>query len=445
MGPQEEHAVISEFFKDVDVIAYEGPESRNPLAFKYYNATERVGDKTMAEHLRFSLAYWHTLNNRFADQFGVGTAVRPWDHITDSMEQAKARMRAAFEITAKLGIPFLCFHDRDVAPEGETLAETNRNLDVIVDLTRELISSEPTKMLWGTACLFNHERYVHGAATSCNADVFAYAAAQVKKAIEVTHELGGSNYVFWGGREGYETLLNTDMGLELDNLGRFLHMAVDYAQEIGFTGQFLIEPKPMEPTKHQYDSDVAACHAFLQKYGLVDHFKMNIEQNHAILAGHTYAHEIRYARTNGLLGSLDANEGDYLLGWDTDQMPTSVMEATLVLYEVLQNGGIAPGGLNFDAHLRRASFAPDDLFIGHIAGMDAYARGLKAAHSLVESGEIESFVRDRYASYSTGVGKQIVSGQVGFKELEAYALQNTTITNTSGRQELLEAIVHRYI
>ena len=437
--------MINEYFKDISKIEYEGPSSKNPLAFKYFNADEKVGEKTMAEHLRFSIAYWHTMTNRLSDQFGVGTAIRPWDNITDPLEQAKARMRATFEVAEKLGVPFFCFHDRDVAPEGATLAETNKNLDAIVELAKELTGTEPVKMLWGTACLFAHPRYVHGAATSCNAEVFAYAAAQVKKAIEVTHYLGGSNYVFWGGREGYETLLNTNMGLEFDNLGRFLHMAVDYAQEIGFTGQFLIEPKPMEPTKHQYDSDVAACHAFLQKYDLTDHFKMNIEQNHAILAGHTYSHEIRYARLNGLLGSLDANQGDYLLGWDTDQMPTSVMEATLALYEVLQNGGLAPGGLNFDAHVRRGSFAPDDLFIGHIAGMDAYARGLKAAHALVESGELEDFIRERYASYSTGIGKQIVAGEVGFKELEAYALEHSVIENVSGRQELLEAVVHRYI
>ncbi len=437
--------MINEFFTDISAIQYEGRESRNPLAFKFYNADEKVGDKSMKEHLRFSMAYWHTLNNRFADQFGAGTAIRPWDSISDPMEQAKARMRAAFELTEKLGMPFLCFHDRDIAPEGDTLAETNRNLDVVVALAKELFDSSPTKMLWGTAALFSHPRYVHGAATSSNADVFAYAAAQVKKAIEVTHYLGGAGYTFWGGREGYETLLNTDMGLELDNLGRFLQMAVDYAAEIGFTGQFLIEPKPMEPTKHQYDSDVAACYAFLQKYNLVDHFKMNLEQNHAILAGHTYAHEIRFARVNGLLGSLDANQGDYLLGWDTDQMPTSIMEATLTMYEVLQNGGIAPGGLNFDAHLRRGSFEPEDLFVGHIAGMDAYARGLKAANGLVESGEIESFIRDRYASYSSGIGKKIVNEEVGFKELEAYALENSGVTNKSGKQELLEAVVNRYI
>lgn len=436
---------MNEFFKDVPTIPYEGPDSRNPLAFKFYNADEKIGDKSMRDHLRFSLAYWHTMTGSGADQFGAPTMLRPWLSIEDPMEQARARMRATFEITEKLGIPFFCFHDRDIAPEGDTLAETNKNLDEIVEIAKEMVDSTGTDLLWGTACLFNHPRFVHGAASSCNADVFAYAAAQVKKAIEVTHYLGGSNYVFWGGREGYETLLNTNMGLELDNLGRFFHMAVDYANEIGFTGQFLIEPKPKEPTTHQYDFDVATCLGFLQKYDLTDHFKINVEQNHAILAGHSFSHEIRTARINGMLGSLDANQGHYLLGWDTDQMPTDVVEAVLAMYEVLQNGGIAPGGLNFDAHLRRASFEPKDIFHGHIAAMDAYARGLKAAHALAESGEIEDFITKRYSSYSSGIGKQIVEGKVGFKELEEYALSHSKIDNESGGQEILEGIISRYI
>lgn len=432
-------------FPDIPKIPYEGPDSKNPLAFKYFNADERVGDRTMREHLPFSIAYWHTMNGRMADPFGVGTAIRPWDEITDPMDQAKARMDALFEILEKLGVRYFCFHDRDIAPEGETLVETNKNLDEIVEHTKKLVDNSNISLLWGTACLFTNPRFVHGASTSCNADVFAYSAAQVKKAIEVTQYLGGTNYVFWGGREGYETLLNTDMGLELDNMGRFMQMAVDYAKEIGFNGQFLIEPKPMEPTKHQYDSDVAACHAFLQKYDLVDHFKMNVEQNHAVLAGHTFAHELRYARVNKMLGSMDVNQGDYLLGWDTDQMPTDPTEAMLAMYEVLAAGGIAPGGMNFDAHLRRGSFEPSDIFMGHIAGMDAYARGLKAAHALRESGEIEEFVANRYSSYSSGIGRKIVDGQVGFKELEQYALENSIITNSSGRQEMLEGILNRYL
>ena len=433
------------YFDDIGKIPYEGPDSRNPLAYKFYNPDEKVGGKTMREHLHFSIAYWHTMNGRMSDPFGVGTAVRPWDHITDPMDQAKARMEALFEILDKLGLEYFCFHDRDIAPEGDTLAETNKNLDVIVEHTKKLMDGSNVKLLWGTACLFTNPRFVHGASTSCNADVFAYSAAQVKKAIEVTKYLGGENYVFWGGREGYETLLNTDMGLELDNMGRFMNMAVDYAKQIGFTGQFLIEPKPMEPTKHQYDSDVAACHAFLQKYDLVDHFKMNVEQNHAILAGHTFQHELHYARANKMLGSVDANQGDYLLGWDTDQMPTDPREATLAMYEILKNGGLGKGGLNFDAHLRRPSFQPDDIFMGHINGIDAYARGLKAAHALLESGELEEFVSERYSSYRNGIGKKIMDGQVGFKELEQYALENSEITNSSGRQEMLEGIINRYL
>ena len=354
-------------------------------------------------------------------------------------------MRACFEILEKLQVPFFCFHDRDIAPEAETLRETNRNLDQIVELTRELIADSGKQLLWGTACLFNHPRYVHGAATSCNADVFAYAAAQVKKAIEVTHYLGGRNYVFWGGREGYDTLLNTDMRLELDNLARFLHMAVDYAGEIGFRGQLLIEPKPKEPTVHQYDSDVESCLNFLRTYNLLDHFKINIEQNHAILAGHTYQHEIRMARINGVLGSMDANEGAYLLGWDTDQMATNIYEAVFALYEVLKAGGLAPGGLNFDAKLRRPSFQPDDIFIGHIAAMDTYARALEVAYNLLSAGEIEDFIAERYGSYREGIGRKIADGSVGFKELELYALEHDRIVNGSGRREMLEAIVNRYL
>ena len=435
----------NEFFPDIPSITYEGPDSRNPFAFKFYNPDERIGDKTMAEHLRFSVAYWHTLNGTGADPFGVGVNERPWLSIGDPMEQAKARMRALFEITEKLGVPFFCFHDRDIAPDGAALGEANRNLDEIVEYTKTLMADSPTRLLWGTAQLFMHPRYVHGAATSPSPEVFAFAAAQVKKAIEVTKYLDGKNYVFWGGREGYETLINTDMGLELDNLGRFLNMAVDYKKKIGFDGQFLIEPKPKEPTSHQYDFDVQSGHAFLQKYGLVDHFKFNIEQNHAILAGHTYAHEIHYARANGLLGSLDANQGDYLLGWDTDQFPTNIMESIFVMYEVLKNGGLAPGGLNFDAKLRRPSFKSDDIFLAHIGGMDAYARGLKIAHALLAGGELEGFVEDRYSGWKSGIGAKIVEGSVGFDELEQYSLAHDEIALESGRRELLESIVNRYI
>ncbi|ACL70700.1 xylose isomerase [Halothermothrix orenii] len=435
-----------EVFKNVpQTIKYEGKDSDNPLAFKYYNPEEKVGGKTMEEHLRFSVAYWHTLTGDGSDPFGMGTMLRPWDTATDPMELAKARVRAAFEFMSKLGVKYFCFHDRDIAPEGRTLAETNKNLDEIVSLIKELMDETGIKLLWGTANLFSNPRFVHGAATSPNADVFAYAAAQVKKAMEITKELGGENYVFWGGREGYETLLNTDMELEQENFARFLHMAVDYAREIGFEGQFLIEPKPKEPTKHQYDFDAATVISFLKKYDLDKHFKLNIEANHATLAGHTFQHELHVSRINGMLGSVDANQGDLLLGWDTDQFPTNIYETTLAMYEILKNGGLEPGGLNFDAKVRRASFEPVDLFYAHIAGMDAFARGLKVAHKLLESGELEDFISERYKSYRNGIGEKIVKGEVGFKELEDYALNNGKITNVSGRQELLESIVNKYI
>ena len=436
---------MSEYFKNIPKIKYEGADSDNPLAFKYYNPDELIGGKTMEEHLRFAVAYWHTFMGAGSDPFGSGTMERPWDDITDPMKLAGVKMEAAFEFFEKLGVPFFCFHDRDIAPEGASLRETNKNLDEIVKLAKELMSASKTKLLWGTASLFSNKRYVHGASTSCNADVFAYAAAQVKKAMEVTMELGGQGYVFWGGREGYETLLNTDMKLELDNLGRFLNMAVDYAKEIGFKGQFLIEPKPKEPTKHQYDFDVGTVLGFLKTYGLDSYFKVNIEANHATLAAHTFQHELRLARINGIFGSIDANIGDPLLGWDTDQFPTNIYDTTLAMYEVLKNGGLGRGGLNFDAKVRRASFEPVDLFYGHIAGMDTFARGLKAAYKLIEEGKIDGFVEERYASYKSGIGKDIAEGKVGFRELEKYALEHDRIVNASGRQEMLESILNKYI
>lgn len=436
---------MSEFFKGIPKIKYEGKDSDNPLAFKYYNPDEVIGGKKMKDHLRFAVAYWHTYVGIGADPFGPGTALRPWDDITGPMELAKAKMRANFELCEKLGVEFFCFHDRDIAPEGDNLRETNKNLDEIVSLVKELMKSSSVKLLWGTANTFSHPRYVHGASTSCNADVFAYVAAQVKKAMEVTLELGGQNYVFWGGREGYETLLNTDMKLEQENFARFLQMAVDYAKEIGFKGQFLIEPKPKEPTKHQYDFDAATVIGFLKSYELHKHFKLNIEANHATLAGHTFQHDLRVARINGMLGSIDANQGDTLLGWDTDQFPTNIYETTFAMYEVLKMGGFTTGGLNFDAKVRRGSFEPIDLFHAHIAGMDSFAKGLKIAHKIIEDGKIDKFVADRYSSYTKGIGKDIVEGKVGFKELEKYAMENDQIVNTSGRQEMLESIVNKYM
>jgi xylose isomerase len=380
-----------------------------------------------------------------SDPFGPATAERPWNGMADPMKVAEERVHAAFELMGKLGIGFFCFHDRDVAPEGETLAETNKNLDKIVRLIKEKINETGIKMLWGTAALFSNPRYMHGAATSPNADAFAYAAAQVKKAMEVSQELGAAGYTFWGGREGYETLLNTNMKLEMDNMARFMHMAVDYAKQIDFSGQFYIEPKPKEPTKHQYDFDVASGIAFLKTYDLDSYFKFNVEANHATLAGHTFQHDLRVARINGLLGSVDANMGDMLLGWDTDQFPTNYYDTTLGMYEVLKMGGFKTGGLNFDSKVRRGSFKPEDLFYAHAAGMDAFAVGLKAAYKLIQDGVLDGFVDDRYASYNTGIGKEIMDGKMNFVELEKYALGIKDVENASGRQELLETILNEYI
>ena len=433
-------------FPKISKIQYEGPKSKNPLAFKHYNADEVVAGKTMREHLRFSVAFWHTFRNRLADPFGAGTALRPWDDGSETVANAQRRVRAAFEFMEKLGAPFYAFHDRDVAPEGKTLRETNKNLDAVVKVLKEEQQRTGIRLLWGTACLFAHPRYAMGAATSCNADVFAYAAAQVKKAIEVTHELGGAGYVFWGGREGYTSLLNTDMKRELDHLAAFLHMAVDYKKQIGFKGQFYIEPKPKEPTKHQYDSDAAACLNFLRQYDLLDHFKLNIETNHATLAGHTMQHELETAIAANALGSIDANTGDELLGWDTDQFPTNVYLTTLIMLSILKMGGFTTGGVNFDAKVRRESFEPVDLFYAHIGGMDTFARGLKIAAAIRADGRLADFVKQRYASWDTGIGAKIESGKVGFKDLEAYILKKGEAAhNTSGRQEYLENLLNEFI
>lgn len=432
------------YFETVNKIQYEGASSKNPFAFKYYNPEEKLNGKTMEDILRFSVTYWHTFTADGTDPFGVGTAIRPWNNLK-GLDLAKARVEAAFELFEKLNVPYFAFHDVDIAPEGSTLKETNENQDIIVAMIQEYMKTSKTKLLWNTANMFTNPRYVHGAATSPNADVFAYSAAKVKKGLEVAKELGAENYVFWGGREGYETLLNTDMKLEQDNLARFFHMAVDYAKEIGLNVPFLIEPKPKEPTKHQYDFDVATSMAFLQKYDLTDYFKFNIEANHATLAGHTFEHELRTARINGMLGSVDANQGDTLLGWDTDEFPTDLYSNTLAMYEILKNGGLGKGGLNFDAKVRRGSFEPEDLFHSHIAGMDAFAIGLKVANKLIEDKALDSFVEERYSSYQEGVGLDIVEGRTNFRELEKYALQLTEIKNTSGRTERLKAIINQYL
>jgi xylose isomerase len=433
-------------FPEVGRISYEGPATKSPLAFRHYNADEKVAGRTMREHLRPSVVYWHTFRNPLSDPFGVGTAVRPWDDGSQSVENAQNRVRVAFEFFEKLGVPYYAFHDRDVAPEGATLAETNRNLDAIVPVMKAEQQRTGIKPLWGTAALFNHPRYMHGAATSPNCEAFAFAAAQVKKALEITHELGGAGYVFWGGREGYQTLWNTDMKRELEHLARFLHMAVDYAKSIGFAGQFYIEPKPHEPTKHQYDSDSAACLNFLRQYDLLPHLKLNIETNHATLAGHTMQHELEVAGSAGALGSIDANTGDTLLGWDTDQFPTSIYLATEVMHTILKYGGFQTGGVNFDAKCRRESFEPIDLFYAHIGGLDAFARGLKIAAAIRADGQLEKMLQERYASWNSGLGAEIEAGKHTFASLEKVMLQKGEATaNKSGRQELIENIINSYL
>ena len=433
-------------FPKIKAIRYEGPDSTNPLAFKHYNPGELVEGRSMKDHLRFSVVWWHTMRGMGADMFGVGTMRRPWEDGTNSLKMALKRVPVMFEFCEKLGAPFYAFHDRDVAPEGRNLRESHKNLDVVAKELKKFQRNTGIKLLWGTACLFVHPRFMHGAATSCNADVFAYAAAQVKKALEVTHDLKGEGYTFWGGREGYTTLLNTDLKREMDHLGAFMHMAVTHKKKIGFKGPFYIEPKPKEPTKHQYDSDAAACLNFLREYKLLDHFKLNIETNHATLAGHTMQHELEVAAAANALGSIDANMGDVLLGWDTDQFPTDLYLTTQAMLTILRMGGFTTGGTNFDAKVRRESFEPVDLFHAHIAGMDTFARGLKIAAALRRDGRLDEFVCQRYSSFDRGMGRLIEKGKVGFKELSDYAIKMGEVkTNQSGRQEYLENLINDFI
>ncbi len=432
---------MSEIFK-VGKINYEGASSKTPLAFKHYNKDEVIMGKKMSEHLKFAMSYWHTLCGDGTDMFGIGTADKSFGG-ADDIEIYKRKVEAGFELMDKLGIEYFCFHDKDIAPEGASLTEFQANLDIIVPIIKENMKKYNIKLLWGTANLFNNPRYMHGAGTSCNADVYAYAAAQIKKALDITIELGGKGYVFWGGREGYETLLNTNMSLELDNMARLMRMAVDYARGKGFEGDFYIEPKPKEPTKHQYDFDVATVLAFLRKYGLDNDFKMNIEANHATLAHHTFQHELCTARINDAFGSIDANQGDTLLGWDTDQFPTDVYSTTMCMLEVLRAGGFTNGGLNFDAKARRASFTHEDIFLAYIAGMDAFALGLKIAAKIIEDGRIDSFVKERYASFESGIGKDIKEGKMTLEKLSDYALSlNVVREANSGRQEYLESVIN---
>jgi xylose isomerase len=437
---------MTTYFPEVDKIQFEGTSSRNPLAFRHYNASEIVEGRTMNDWLRFAVCYWHTFRGNGSDPFGAPTLMRPWDDGTDSLDNALRRVDVAFEFMTKLGVPYYCFHDRDVAPEGATLRESNANLDAVARKLKEAQRSTGIKLLWGTANLFSHPRYMHGAATSPNADVFAYAGAQVKKALEVTYELGGENYVFWGGREGYMCSYNTDMKRELDHLARFMHMAHEHAKSIGFKGQFLFEPKPKEPTKHQYDFDAAACLNFLRQYGLMDVVKLNIETNHATLAGHSMMHELEYASIQGVLGSIDANTGDLLLGWDTDQFPTDIYLTTQIMLVLMKQGGLHSGGTNFDAKVRRESIDPIDLFHAHVGGMDAFARGLKIAAAIRADGVLNDFVRQRYSTYDSGMGRRIEAGSVTLNELDTYIQESTSLTaNTSGRQEMLENLINRYI
>ena len=433
------------FFPEIPVIQYEGAKSRNPFAFKQYNPEELVEGKSMREHLRFAAAYWHVMRNPLADPFGGGTAETPWDDGSSSVENAQKRVRVFFEFLEKTGIEYYCFHDRDVSPELATLDASNKAFDAVAGTLKEEQERTGKKLLWGTACLFAHPRFANGAATSPSVDVFAHGAAQVKKALSVTHDLGGGGYVFWGGREGYSSLWNTDMKRELDHLAAFLHMAVDWKKKIGFTGKFWIEPKPREPSTHQYDSDSAACLNFLREYGLLDEFELNIETNHATLAGHTMRHELTVAAAAGKLGSIDANRGDELIGWDTDQFPTNIYLALEVMLVVLNMGGLKEGGLNFDAKRRRESHTPADLFHAHIGGMDTFARGLKIAAAIRADGRIEEFVKTRYSSWDGPIGKQIESGKATLADLEAHALAKEAGMPPSGGQEYLENLVNEFI
>ncbi|EDY20935.1 xylose isomerase [Chthoniobacter flavus Ellin428] len=437
---------MSTYFPNISKIAYEGAKSKNPFAFKHYNPGEVVEGKTMKDHLRFSVVYWHTMCGQGADMFGGPTAIRPWEAGKSGLELAKARVPVFFEFAEKLGAPYYAFHDRDVAPHAVTLKESNQWFDAIVALLKEQQQRTGIKLLWGTSQLFAHARYAQGAATSPNAEAFAFAAAQVKKALEVTKELGGEGYTFWGGREGYSTLWNTNMKRELDHLAKFLHMAVDYAKQIGFKGQFYIEPKPKEPTKHQYDADAAACLNFLREYDLLPHLKLNLETNHATLAGHSMQHEMEVAGASGALGSIDANTGDLLLGWDTDQFPTDVYLTTQCMLGILKYGGFTTGGVNFDAKVRRESIDPEDLFHAHIGGMDAFARGLKIAAAIRADGRLDQFVKDRYASWDNGLGASIEAGKESFASLEKFALEKGEAGGAaSGRQEFLENLINEFI
>jgi xylose isomerase len=436
------------FFGSTEIIPFEGPDSTNPLAFQYYNKDEFIAGKRMEDHLRFAACYWHNFCWPGSDPFGGQTFQRPWfdDVMDDSMQAAKLKADVAFEMFSALDVPYFCFHDADVRPEGDNFSENSRNLNEIVDYFEGKMADTDIRLLWGTANLFSHQRYMAGAATNPDPDVFAFAAATVKTCMDATHRLGGENYVLWGGREGYETLLNTNMGQELDQMGRFLNLVVEYKHKIGFKGSILIEPKPQEPTKHQYDYDVATVYGFLKRYGLENEVRVNIEQGHAILAGHSFEHELATANALGIFGSVDMNRNDYQSGWDTDQFPNNVPEMALAYYQILQGGGFTSGGTNFDAKLRRQSIEPDDLLIAHIGGMDCCARALKAAVKMIENNALSSFVDDRYQGWQLEPATQMLSTDSSL-EIIAARVENENINPEprSGRQELLENIVNRFV
>lgn len=432
------------YFPMIKEVKYEGPRTENPFAYRHYDPEQEILGKPMKEHLRFAAAYWHTMTQDGSDPFGDPVNIRSWEG-ENPLETAKNRVEAFFELLEKLHIEYFCFHDVDIAPAGDSLEEFFQNIDTITDLIKEKMEQTGIKLLWNTANLFSHPRFVHGAASSSNAEVFAYAAAQVKKGLDVSKKLNGKNYVFWGGREGYESLLNTDMRFEQDNIARLFKMAVAYGEKIEHKPQFLIEPKPKEPSKHQYDFDAATTMAFIQKYDLSGDFKLNLEANHATLAGHTFEHELTVARCYDALGSIDANQGDLLLGWDTDEFPTNIYDTTLAMYEILKNGGIAPGGINFDSKVRRSSFEMEDLLLAHIAGMDTFARGLKAAARLIEEEFFETIKEKRYASYKSGVGERIVMNQEDLETLTEYALAHDQIKNESSHLEWIKSRLNDYL
>lgn len=433
-----------EYFKNIEQVKYEGPKSDNPLAFRWYDASRVVAGKTMADHFKFACAYWHSFNANGSDPFGGPTQFFPWDKKTTILERAKDKMDAAFEFITKMQLPYYCFHDVDLIDHTENVEENERHMAQIVEYAKEKQQQSGVKLLWGTANLFNHHRYMNGAATNPDFHVLAHGGAQVKTAIDATIALGGDNYVFWGGREGYMSLLNTDMKREQEHLARFLHMAKDYARKQGFTGTFLIEPKPCEPTKHQYDYDAATVIGFLRQYDLLTDFKLNLEVNHATLAGHTFQHELQVAADAGLLCSIDANRGDYQNGWDTDQFPTNLNELAEAWLVILEAGGLL-GGVNFDAKIRRNSTDPADLFYAHIGGMDNFARGLLIADNILKNSDYKKIRAERYQSFDSGKGADFERGNLQLEDLRNYAVAHGEPAVTSGRQEYLENIINRFI